>query len=185
MQQDDVEQSKTPEKPRLKWKRWVLLGVFLVLGPTQYLNHTGFCYAEMRYLNERELVDRFLFGDKADSMSFEEKRVFMNEQRDGAEYPNCCRFEGEVNERDLGFLEMDEESYWFQKTILGLFMYKIKRDLPRNSKKDDLFTSMTSAMDQCGNGLWIIHLNEVTKEVYPEWLAYNAKYWEEWDKENP
>ena len=185
MHRDEGKSQEICNETRLKWKRWLLLGIVLVLVPTQYLNHTGFCYAEMRYLNEREIVDRYLFGNKSDSMNFEEKRVFMKEQRDGAEYPNCCRFGGEVTEHDLGFMESDEGNYSLYKTMWGLFLYTIKRYLPHKSEKSDLFTSMTSIVDQCGNGLWLIHLNEVTKKVYPEWLSYNAEYWKKWHEENP
>ncbi|GEM_PF-2081995 len=184
MQQDKSKSKNTQKKIRLKWKLWLLLGILIVLVPTQYLNHTGFCYAEMKYLNERELVDRYLFGDKADSMSLEEKQLFMKEQRDGAEYPDCCRFGGEVTEHDLGFMESDEDNYWLYKTIWGLFLYTIDRYLPHKSEKNDLFTSMTSIVDQCGNGLWLIHLDEVTKKVYPEWLAHNAEYWNKWHEKN-
>lgn len=87
---------------RLK-KRWfVFIALFSIFAITQYFNHTGLCYSEMRYLDKVEMVDRFLFGDDYKNMSFEEK-VEAAKRRGyptgvgEIKYPECCRVSHDLN----------------------------------------------------------------------------------------
>lgn len=64
--------------------------MLLLIGSPLFLDASGFCSSEMRWLSKREVVDRLLFGENAPLMSFDEKVQAMKE-RDGSEYPNNCR----------------------------------------------------------------------------------------------
>lgn len=78
-----------------KWskKRWALVIFLTVMVPVQFLNNTGFCYSEMRYVPERELVDRFLFSRKWLDMTEAEKAQKIAGM--GEDYERCCRVDGE------------------------------------------------------------------------------------------
>lgn len=72
------------------------LGFIGLFCATMFLNHSGFCYQEMRYLAQQELMDRALFGFEAGAMSLKDKKHAMKNRSSptGAgeiEYPNCCR----------------------------------------------------------------------------------------------
>lgn len=49
---------------------------------------SGFCVNEMRYLPEREVMDRYFWGDASSTMSQEEKKAMLEKR--GLEYPDCC-----------------------------------------------------------------------------------------------
>lgn len=173
--------------PRRKWKRWVCLAALLIIGPTQYLNHTGFCYAEMRYLNERELVDRFLFKDKARHMTFDEKVAYMKEQRSGTDYPNCCRL-FDVDRPTLDDLESDDLDYRLLRTILGKYLYKVEiytnqaaysaRKLTPNSNVHP-YKIHAVAVDQCGRTHWGLDSYDLTENVYRKKLMTSKEYWDQ------
>lgn len=88
----DIEPKTTP---RRKWKRWVALLLLLIIGPTQYLNHTGFCYAEMKYLSERDIVGRMSFGAEYLRMNDAQK------DRRWKEYNGCCGAQVNIEDRWL------------------------------------------------------------------------------------
>lgn len=71
-----------------------LILLLILIGIVQYLNFTGFCYADMRYLKEREIIDRFLFKERADTLTNEEKRKIIQERKRG-EYPYAYWISGE------------------------------------------------------------------------------------------
>jgi len=162
-------------------KRWLFLVVLLILGATQYLNHTGFCYAEMRYLSERELVDRFLFGEKADVMSFDEK-VEAAKNRGyptgvgEIEYPACCKIDGEP-------FMLDKFSKFTNKTFVGRYLFKFEGYIPikrSNSTTRHPYEYIISAVNSCGGVMGADSTSiDVSKTSYENHLEMNKKYWKE------
>lgn len=175
--QEDQEEIKPA--PRRKWKRWVCLAVLLIIGPTQYLNHTGFCYAEMRYLNERELIDRFLFGDQADVMSYEDKVLFVAKKWNGANYPECCVIDGEPF--DLSYF-----SRIMNKTFAAWYLYELKRYVPviYNYKTTrHPYENIVSALDACGSHITADSTKiDIKKSEYENALERNRQYWTDKEK---
>lgn len=139
-QEEKQSQEEQNKQPPVKWKRWILLALLLVIGPTQFLNHTGFCYSEMRYLSERELVDRYLFGKKADTMTLEEKVEKTQEQ--GGEYPNCCRLNGQFFKDYEGFIN----------NIFGNYVYEVEEHFLQINpiEKKYPYEVVYSSMNACG-----------------------------------
>jgi len=160
-------------KKRFK-KRWVLWAVLVVLGSTQYLNHTGFCYAEKRYLSERELVDRYLFGAKADVMSFEEKVSYVANRWNGAEYPACCKIDGEP-------FMLDKFSRFTNKTFVGRYLFELERYIPVvETYGRHPYENRITALDSCGKTMGADSTSiDVSKASYENSLERNRKYWKE------
>ncbi len=160
-----------------------VIGMLLltIFGVTQYLNHTGFCYAEKRYLSERELVDRYLFGEKADAMSFEEK-VEAAKHRSyptgvgEIEYPACCKIDGEP-------FMLDELSRFANKTFIGKYLFEFEGYIPikrSNSTTRHPYEYIISAVDSCGGVTGADSTSiDVSKSSYENALERNRKYWKE------
>ncbi len=155
MNKDDV---KPPNKKRMI-VRFVMNAALILLLTTQYLNHTGFCYAEMKYLSDREIVDNFLFGDQAKDLTFDQKVALTAEKYKGGAYPDCCSFEGPYKGKVLhpGY------EYELSAMLLGVQHNEILAYFPKegvkkylSEKTDDPFRLSLFAVDQCGNndGLW-------------------------------
>lgn len=178
----------------------MLLLALVLLIPTQYLNHTGFCYAEMKYLNEREIIDRFLFKENAKSLTLEEKKRVVKEKQNGAEYPACCKLMGELDERDLGWLETDNENYFLEKTLFGLFLYEmvIYRPHSKNTMTSPPYHFKTVeealaefpyqeshlAVNACGHMYWGLLGGNLSQKGYDIRLDKNREYWRLWEQSN-
>ncbi|MCL4676977.1 MAG: hypothetical protein KJ017_00105 [Alphaproteobacteria bacterium] len=148
----------------------LLLGLLLLMS-TQYLNHTGFCYAEMKYLSERELMDRVLFGSNARSMTDNEK-VDDLRARTGAEYPDCCR----VSKFAFG---------WSRFTILfnsalGNYRYGFEYSYPADKAKtgsEDLFQWYEHSINSCGSSAHTGFGESNSQASYEAILRSNNKNW--------
>lgn len=160
-----------------KWL-WIIVPLVILL-PTQYLNHTGFCYSEMRYLNERELLDYFIFGSKATVMSEEEKKAIVAQRWNGAVYPDCCRITDEPF-----WLRSSPFRFW-DKTLVGQYLYQVTYHAPdmrmlANSSREP-FMEYNSALNSCGTAVKgdspSIDINEI---AYKNALEQNKKYWKEY-----
>ncbi|MCB1782818.1 MAG: hypothetical protein KDI13_02380 [Alphaproteobacteria bacterium] len=157
------------KKPRRKWKQWILFVFFLIIGPTQYLNHTGFCYQEMRYLDKREIVDGFLFSKKYGrhievsnirNMTLGEKKKIMKVR--GIEtYPNNCRIQS------------------INQNVIYLF-YNLECVRPHPEKSENLYAFEVTyySIDACGKKHNFMSEILTGEESYNIQIERNKKYWD-------
>ena len=139
---------------------------------------TGLCHSEMRYLSERELMDRYIFGDKAALMSEEEKKAFVADKWNGAVYPDCCRIEDEP------FWLRNSPFRFLDKIIVGQYLYQFtyhKKDTNVSTEgMRDPYIQHNTAIDACGNvnegSSPSIDMNET---AYKNALKINSLYWKE------
>ncbi|SHG99570.1 hypothetical protein SAMN04488109_2811 [Chryseolinea serpens] len=110
------------------------LALAIILASIQFLNFTGFCYSELRYLDRYELLDRFLFGP---STAFTEDEKIQKIAIRGGEYPGCCRITPEKR---------------FLNKILGYYFYNVESHFsdpdPRSSDTPKYLTF--SSINSCG-----------------------------------
>ena len=157
--------------------RVIGLILFAVFCTVQYLNHTGFCYAEKKHLTERELVGRFLFGDKAASMTDEEK-IKSEERRgilgnsDGKDYYHCCRIY-----EDSGFYTESEHSIM---RFFGYYIWGISYKFVRKSQDEYQYESGFGTINACGKNSYILGTEYITKDKYDRAIANNKEYY--WSK---
>lgn len=151
----------------------LLLALVLVI-PTQYLNYTGFCYAEMKYLNEREIVDRLLFKDGALTMTFEGKVRTMKE-RNGAEYPYCCRAFRPTSRRvDLSeIIDRSLGRYVLQVTIIRPNEYYLAHPGRGREPYDAKYISVNA----CGTYAPDAYGEDITQKEYEDLLEANKDHW--------
>src|SRR5688500_1407618 len=60
---------------------WLLVFLFLAALPIEFLNFSGFCYREGRYLSEKELIGQFLLHEpwrKNDREEYELKQKILS-----------------------------------------------------------------------------------------------------------
>lgn len=155
----------------------LMLGLLLLMS-TQYLNHTGFCYADMRYLTEKELTDRMLFGDESRTMSDEQKRDLLKE-RDGAEYPDCCR----VYKNRFGW----SASETLFNSTLGNYRYGFDYYYPAEKAKvgtGDQFKWQYYSTNSCGRNAYPDFGESLSQESYNASLSSNSRYWKELEDDN-
>lgn len=152
----------------------MLLLALVLLIPTQYLNHTGFCYDEMQYLNEREIIDRLLFKSGAETMTFDEKVKTMKE-RNGAVYPYCCRAVRpargrfdlyEAIHRSLGL-------YVLQVTIISPNEYH----LAHPGRGREPYDARYIVTDACGTLGLDEYGEDFTQKEYEDLLEANKDHW--------
>ena len=154
--------------------RVIGLILFAVFCTLQYLNHTGFCYAEKKYLTERELVDGFLFGDKAVSMTHEEKIKDIKKRgilgnSDGKDYHHCCRIY-----EDSGFYTESEHSIM---RFFGHYILSIGYDFVRKSQNEYQYKSGSGTINACGKNSYILGAEYITKDQHDRAIANNKEYW--------
>ena len=156
-------------KKRFK-KRWVFLVLLLLIGSPIALGRVGFCFKENKWLSKREYVDRFLFGDNASLMSFDEKVQVMKD-RDGSEYPNNCS-------RSL-------ISHLFYGGLFSLTPYQIDCVHPRNSdhyhsseSENKYYYYSMYAVDSCGKS-HDFYGDTIKEKLYKIQLKRNKEYWED------
>lgn len=149
---------------------WVIFSI-LILYPPLVLTRSGFCYSEMRWLNERELVDRMLFGEKEFEMSFAEKVTFIREKNSG-EYPNNCKINGEP-------FDLSEGSKLING-LFGLMFYKVdcvylKED--RKGEENPYYIEWVS-VSSCGQDVDSMG-ESITESSYQSYIRKNSNYWKE------
>jgi len=57
---------------------------------------SGFCFQEMKYLSEREMVDHYFWSNKAAIMNKNEK--IYDRKKAGMLYPDCCKINFNTNQ---------------------------------------------------------------------------------------
>lgn len=127
----------TPNKPRRKWKRWLLSLFLIAMIPVQYLNHTGFCYSEMRYLTGRELLDNYLSQHWGYEVLTPEERV--EKLKSIPDYP----YNAQVSSKSTSKFEKFFGLYQFQVSYYG-------PNFRRSDRKDYPYTGYYSSVDTCG-----------------------------------
>ena len=152
----------------------MLLLALVLLIPTQYLNHTGFCYAEMKYLNEREIIDRLLFKDRAQQRTLEE-RVRTMKERNGAEYPYCCRAVRPTSSRfDLyDAVHRSLGLYVLQVTIINPNEYYLAHPGRGREPYDARYISVNA----CGTFAPDEYGEDITQKEYEDLLEANKDHW--------
>lgn len=152
----------------------MLLLALVLLIPTQYLNHTGFCYDEMKYLNEREIIDRLLFKSGAETMTFDEKVKTMKE-RNGAEYPYCCRAVRPKSRRvDLSeIIDRSLGRYVLQVTIIRPNEYY----LAHPGRGREPFDAKYISVNACGTFAPDAYGEDITQKEYEDLLEANKDHW--------
>ena len=117
-----------------KYIIWPIL--LLVFLPWQYLNLSGFCYKEKRYIPERELIDRYL------SM----QPLLNGKSRSLDDYPNCCKITLHSSSNSgIGIL--------LNSIIFNLVFYEVVTYFPRedvSSHPKNSFYQSYGSIDSCG-----------------------------------
>ena len=159
-------------------KKWLWLIIPLaILLPVQFLNHTGFCYGEMRYLSEQELIDRFLFRKAGDDMGFEEKVEAAKHRpypgwASGIEYPSCCR----IDKTNTG-------GFW--RNFFGLYDSYLVYYFPRSqeaiqgSHDKSPYVDGGFYINACGKKSRDMGEIYTSKKVYDSATRHNLKKWKE------
>tara|TARA_B100001179_G_C18515068_1_gene370304 strand:+ start:144 stop:644 length:501 start_codon:yes stop_codon:yes gene_type:complete len=133
-------------------------------------NATGFCYAEFRYLSDRELIDRYLEQTnaiKTDAAGVEKYLHSTNKDVYAFQYPECCRVLG-VSEQTIPLFGWD---------VIEISMVYPDYHVPPDTKEP--YYQGYMALTSCGkirDGTGSI---SIKKERYEFTLEQNAKYWKE------
>ncbi len=160
-------------------KKWLWLIIFILfLIAIQFLNHTGFCYSQFKYLSNKELLDRFIFGDKANKMNEEEKKAFVEKRWNGAVYPDCCRIKSETV-----FLKNNPFRFW-DITLVGQYLYEIRYLMPETRRLENTtrepFLINISALNSCGYQVGGGHRSiDISITDYNNALDRNKQYWKD------
>lgn len=115
-------------------KLLITIAIVLVLligaSACAYLNSTGFCYAERRYLQDRELIDKGIAYNLANPHSASDLISYSTLGDFYRANPNCCvlhrtghyTVEDSPLYRLLGWYESVAE-IWYKRTLGGLEPY--------------------------------------------------------------
>jgi hypothetical protein len=100
-------------------KRYLFLIIaVLPLVIWQSLNQNNFCYAELKFLQPYEILDRFLFGENLDKLNMEEKIFSLAANPRGTlHYPNCCLIN--IGRHRHSWLERAVGSTFYAVTIIS------------------------------------------------------------------
>ena len=133
-------------------------------------NATGFCYAEFRYLSDRELIDRYLEqinAIKTDAVGVEEYLHSTNKDVYAFQYPECCRVYG-VSEQTIPLFGWD---------VIEISMVYPDYQVPPDAKEPYYYGIV--ALTACGKIRDGIGRTPIDRERYQFTLQQNAKYWKE------
>lgn len=139
----------------------------VLLAIIQTLNFTGFCYSEFRYLSDKELIDRYLFGNQGLKLTFEAKQKKLKEENDG-KYPECCR--------------VDNDPWWIKRldkilfSFFGFSYYELYTVLPQKGS-DAPFYEQYILANSCGSKFADEYGMSISEEEYASQLKYNFKQW--------
>ena len=174
-------------------ERFILLLLLIPFLVTQYLNHTGFCYADLKYPNEREIVDRYLFEGKEKDMTFEDKVAYVKENYGGVDYQSSFVYDG--------LSDLDYMTTKGVRIFISLFYnhanvsgHSIAVFLPQGVasppsigdtfiwEEKPPYSSKLIYTDSCGKRYWRRKkINFFDKDEYKERLFLNKKYWEHYE----
>lgn len=167
MEQKIQQDIKPTTKPRRKWKRWAVLLLLLILGSTQYLNRNGFCYAEMKYLSERDFDGALSFGKSFLRLSEEEK------DKKWKEYDGCCSVQIVTEEKKWRYTKKPL-LYWMRLEF-GITHSAIYYT-PDHSDKEYPYDYYMGTVDACGT-LLSADKTGATAEEYEKAVQANKDYW--------
>lgn len=160
----------------LKKKKLILFSVLLLtLGAFQFLNFTGFCYADMRYFSDQELLDRALFGKEGPKMTYAEKlaatpNAKLKSSLEGpAVYPDCCIV------RRLRW----DRHFW--RTFFQGYRVEIEIVLPRKTEPENTnpYKERTHYIKSCGTKTVGSSGISVSADSYYSTLKHNRQFWKE------
>lgn len=143
----------------------VLLTIFL---SSLLLTGTGFCYRELRYLSEREILDRYLLGPEWPQMTLQQRQEYLSQV---VNYPNCCR----VDDRPQG---MDFPNLLIN-ALFGKYFFSISTIFPTYARPEhDPYYQIISDIDACGlkRDIDKYEMPE-SKSTYDSILNSNSEYW--------
>lgn len=162
---------------------WVSLIPLALLIPIQFLNHTGFCYSKMRYLSERELIDRFLFGENANRLSTSEKEKLIVQRKKKntsyiiENYPECCRIKGQIHR--------PSELEYFLNNMFGWYFYDLHVISSRHEDNitrytfDEPYRQANINLGTCGLSTRGSLGANISKDYYKSLLKKNQNYWKD------
>lgn len=145
--------------------------LFIGILTLQFLNFSGFCYSEFRYLSERELVKNFLFGADNSESSEIILAQKLKETR-GGEFPSCCRVDGEPWSLSLGDKILNK--------IAGRYFYLIRTNFPNSHVQgdEDSYVITDYSVDACGIKSYDSSSEFITEPVYKAHLKSTDNYWD-------
>ena len=179
-----MKQKDNAKHKKLIWLLIYFVIFILLILPVQYLNQTGFCYGEMRYLNEQELLDRHLFGKDADKMTMHAKLSILEERNKDPRrsyklinYPDCCH----VSKNHMSTTPSDR----FWQNFFGSYIYSLNIYLQR--KKEDIasyddnspYYQTIYELHTCGISSDEVGGITISKKEYESAIQSNHKHWEE------
>lgn len=166
-----------------KKRLWIIIPL-LLLFPILFLNNTGFCYSEMKYLSERQLIDRYLFG-RMGAEGTDGEKITLLEQRNSddryldkiEEYPACCRVTGQVQRSSI----LDR----VLNNSFGFFLYQLEMSSVRldigvlNGDSDPSYYKSYASINACGLGSPYSYGSPESEESYHFDIQRNLKHWKE------
>lgn len=157
----------------LSWKKRVLTIVLAAMVPVQFLNFTGFCYSEMRYLSDLELTYAGVTFPDETELSPEDRQRMI--QREGEPFPFCCRVDGEPS--------WIAPEVRFVDKLLGHYVYRVVSysPNPHTDAKDYQrypYYVAYSSINACGKDKNYETGTSKTREVYEANIQQIKKFWE-------
>lgn len=155
------------------WRLVVLLTILAFFLSAQYLNHTGFCYTEGKYLSDQEIIDRFLFRQAAADMSFEEKANALK-NRNGGSYPYCCRLKN-----DPLLLDWFDE---FVNKLFGRYLLEVEiisQNDDMTSRNSDPYRTDHITITSCGVPGHDSYGQSISEYTYELKISENKAYWQQ------
>lgn len=130
-------------------KTWLWIGLTAgacvgTLALVEYLNFSGFCYQQRRYLTERELLTAGIqfFVNRQDSQTEDRDVVYSSPSDLLNKNPGCCRLEQETAATNTPILDK----------ILGPMVRDVRvYYLANRSKRIDNYYDALVSVDSCGS----------------------------------
>ena len=154
-----------------KKKLLAFLFIFVLFVGFEALVISGFCVKEMRYLSEREILDRYFWGDAAAKMSEQEKIDSLIKL--GGEYPNCCRIETQPIAHT--WLDVFGNALIFCRSFYG-----VVTNLPNERNSGEAYRETYTEIDACGGKKNLDEYSETGSfQSYKQKIQINEKFWKE------
>lgn len=168
----------TPERHKKGTKITMIAIAMAVFCVIQLMNHTGFCYDKLRYINKYELIDLALFGLDAPRMTHEQKveaarnGLSLHYKMGSVAYPECCNISNK-------FFLLSNLAHFTNKTFAGRYLYQISIAFQAKETVQGRqpFEQMLVAVNACG-----VHANDwtsidVPESLYNDILERNKEFW--------
>lgn len=149
------------------------LVIIVIFALFQSLNFSGFCFSEMKYLSEKELLDRMLFGKSSHELTKQMKKQIISTRGFGRTYPNSYKITKHA------YWQRHDKLSYFVNAFLSNYHYGVDivyRNI-YSSGKDDAYLIMHRGIDTCGAGSTNYIKTTISEETYLSTMSRNEVMW--------